>query len=164
MEIKKLKNLFYDLTAHLAVTGTMSALLFFYTADTRLILLCVLGGILIDIDHLFDYFLCFGIRFNLKKFLCGEFVKSGRVYLFFHSWELLPLILICGLYFNLNWEAAALSLGMLGHLIIDSSFQKTIKPYFSSYRAWHRFKADEILPCMKNKKRLLKNGDDGGCR
>jgi hypothetical protein len=109
----------------------------------------IAGGILIDIDHFIDYFLYAGLKFNLKKFALIDFLKSGRIYIFFHSWELIVLIYLGG--FLLGWGkySLALSLGMLGHLLVDSIFQKAFLPYSLIYRIQHKFNAYKILPCLK---------------
>ena len=48
-------------------------------------------GVLVDIDHLFDYglyLLSHGGRFSLTTFLSGQyFAWSGTIYIPFHAWE-----------------------------------------------------------------------------
>jgi hypothetical protein len=110
-----------------------------------------IGGILIDLDHFIDYFLYAGFKFNLRGFLLIDNLKSGRIYIIFHSWELIFLIYLLGLLFGVHRYAAALSISMLAHMSIDSFFQKSIVPYFFLYRWHNRFDAKRILPCFKNK-------------
>src|SRR3989344_955256 len=53
----------------------------------------ILGGFFIDIDHLFDYFLVFGLNFNLDYFLNSyQFISSRKVYVPFHAWEWVILL------------------------------------------------------------------------
>ena len=55
----------------------------------------LLGGVFIDFDHLIDYFLAFGTKFNLIYFLKGyQFLKSDKIYVPFHSWELVIILFL----------------------------------------------------------------------
>jgi hypothetical protein len=109
-----------------------------------------IGGILIDLDHFIDYFLYAGFKFNLRDFLLIDNLKSGRIYIVFHSWELILLIYLAGLFLGSKRYALALSLGMLAHMSVDSFFQKAVLPYSIIYRWCNRFDAKKILPCFKN--------------
>ena len=65
--------------------------------NINVFLIAFLGGVLIDLDHLFDYFLAFGAKFNLTYFAKGyQFLKSDKIYIPFHSWE---IVIICFLLF-----------------------------------------------------------------
>lgn len=150
MNLRKHKHLIADLSSHAVVTFILGLLLYNFTNNVTYFFLCILGGILIDLDHFFDYFMYFGLNFNLSKFFKSDVLKFGKCYLFFHSWELLIILFIFGFYFSYEAEMFALSLGITGHLIIDSLFQKVALPYFLIYRIYHKFESGKILPCCKN--------------
>ena len=158
ISIDKYKHLIVDLSTHIAVTLIVSFVIFKIYLSFTLVALVVTGGILIDVDHFIDYFLYAGLKFNLKKFALIDFLKSGKVYLFFHSWELIVFIYIIGSLLGVGKYSLALSSGMLGHLLVDSIFQKTFLPYSLFYRIWYNFDANKILPCFK-KKMLNEKGE-----
>jgi len=119
----------------------------------------LLGGFLIDADHLFDYFLVFGLNFELVKFFSNvQFGISNKVYVPFHGWEYVLLLSL--LYLNLEVKfkkkklylakfllsfILALNLGMYSHLIIDTLTNSVVLPGYSIiYRAVNNFAADKI--------------------
>jgi hypothetical protein len=157
--VNKYRHLIVDLTTHVAVTLALVFLIYGLYKDYSLVFLVVLGGILIDIDHFIDYFLYAGLKFNLKKFALIDFLKSGKIYIFLHSWELIVVILLLGYLFNWTKYTLALSLGMAGHIAVDSLYQKTFLPYSLIYRIYNRFEAHKILPCFKCKDK----GFDNNC-
>jgi len=111
----------------------------------------ILGGFFIDLDHLIDYFLVFGWKFNLNYFLKGwSFAKSDYIYIFFHSWELVLLLLIIFLILKkglVKTFTLALALGMCAHLFTD--YTMTGAPaslYFLTHRAKNEFKIEKLFP------------------
>lgn len=154
----KYHHLIVDLSAHVGVTLIISIVIYKIYLSFTLVALVIVGGILIDLDHLIDYFLYAGFTFNLKKFALIDFLKSGKVYLFFHSWELIIFLYIIGFLLGVGKYSLALSLGILGHLLVDSIFHKTFLLYSLFYRIWYNFDANKILPCFK-KKMLNEKGE-----
>lgn len=150
INIDKYRHLIVDLSTHIVVTLIVSIVIYKIYLSFTLVALVVVGGILIDVDHFIDYFLYAGLKFNLKKFALIDFLKSGKIYIFFHSWELVIFIYFTGLLLGLGRYTLALSLGMLGHLLVDSLFQKAFLPYSLFYRMWYNFDAHKILPCFRN--------------
>lgn len=153
ISINKYRHLFIDLSTHLIVTSILSLLIYKFYSNFALVVLAVIGGILIDLDHFIDYFMCFGFKFDLKKFVLIDYLKSGRIYIFFHSWELIILIYLTGFFLGWGRYSLALSLGMLGHLVVDSSFRKAFLPYSLFYRMWYNFDAYKVAPSFKNMKK-----------
>lgn len=103
-----------------------------------------LGEFLIDIDHLFDYVLAYGIRFRPDYFLKGYmFDKLHKSFVLFHAWEWVIILLITA-YFtkrrNLRYLLAAIALGMFLHLVYDTYYNHFfILGYSIIYRALHGF-------------------------
>lgn len=104
------------------------------------------GGILIDLDHFIDYFMTYGMRFNLTDFFQGmQFLKSGKIFVFFHAWEYLLILLII-LYFLdkkrivVRSFVAALSLSIFLHLLVDIVVAGGHAELYSIiYRFWVNF-------------------------
>jgi len=130
--------------------------------------LCLIAGIMagffIDLDHVLEYFLVFGLDFNLQYFIEGrQFLTSGRNFLIFHAWEYAPLLLLVG--FLLRQKKAALSAFLITfalagsvHLLSDCFINGFSPRFYSlSYRASRGFWADKLLPLEDlERNRLLK--------
>ena len=142
----KYKNLIKDLGAHLIVSLAIGGLFYIYTRELRLLLAAIAGGILIDTDHLIDYYYCYRQGFSIRKFISVSYLKSGRIYVLLHSWELAGLLLIASFMVPFGLVVVVFSLSLAVHLVIDSIHQKTILPYFLIYRLYHGFNARVILP------------------
>ncbi len=105
-------------------------------------IICFLAGILIDIDHWFDYCLHKGKpSMDVKEFLdyC-MYHWRGRIYLIFHSYEFMLLlwILTTVLEWPFWWISALF--GMSVHLVLDQVFND-VDPlvYFWIYRMRKNF-------------------------
>ena len=121
---------------HIVASMAVSAIFLSLSKSLAGALACFLSGILIDLDHALDFILIRKKMFNsfreLKSF-CLD--KSGKVYLLFHSYELLALLWV----FAVLWRVPSLYLGFLYgmsiHLLLDQ-ITNTIYPltYFLVYR------------------------------
>jgi hypothetical protein len=97
----------------------------------------------IDLDHLFDYFLYAGFRFDLIEFLTGGyFAITQKVFVPLHSWELVAVIGIFWLFIEdkckYSW-VLFLFIGYFVHLAFDvysNSFS------WESYFLFNRMKYD----------------------
>jgi hypothetical protein len=142
---RKYRDTFLDIAIHLAVTAILA--LFFYKLTGSWVwpVLALLGGIFIDLDHFIDYFLYFGWKFSLKDFLDHRYLDSGKVYIFFHSWELAAGAWIFSIVFSWLVPVAA---SMTLHLFIDFLFSHRCRPQFLSllYRRRHKFDYDKLCP------------------
>ena len=62
--------------------------LFKKTKSKALVLLLFLITYFLDLDHLIDYFMFYGLKFSLLQFLSLENFKiTGRATVFLHGWE-----------------------------------------------------------------------------
>jgi hypothetical protein len=111
-----------------------------------------LGAVLIDLDHLIDYFLAFGFHFNLTAFIAGEqFAKSDKIYVLFHGWEYSILLAIVAWFLKghvrVQGAICALALGMFFHLLIDVNINHgmTIPGYSLSYRYLKGYRMEQIV-------------------
>ena len=147
----KYRRLLADLSAHAALAAVLSYFLYAVYSDYILVFLVIAGSVFVDIDHFGDYFLNFGFKFDARKFFFGEYLKLGRIYFFFHSWELVLLIYLIITFLGYSRYAAVLSLAIAGHLLIDSFFQKRFLPYSLAYRIFHGFDLYKILPALIKK-------------
>ena len=62
-------NLFFHELTHIILSLLAGFLVWiFFDKNISIFLVAFLGGVAVDIDHLFDYFLAFGTKFNLTYF------------------------------------------------------------------------------------------------
>lgn len=111
----------------------------------------ILGGFLIDLDHVLEYFFVFGLNFNIFNFLEGrQFLQSDKIIIIFHAWEWLLILgsLICLFWKKKSFKIFlfALTLGMFVHLCSDVLINQYPPKFYSIiYRAAHHFSAPELL-------------------
>jgi len=109
------------------------------------------GGFLIDLDHVLEYLLVFNGQFNLQHFLEGrQFLVSDKIHLWFHSWELVPFLLIITYFFRNNKiiKIITIALAFAGavHLASDVVInQVPLKFYLLSYRAKQGFEMSNLM-------------------
>jgi hypothetical protein len=111
------------------------------------VVICFLAGILIDLDHFFDYIRDKGWNLNLKHFFNYSYrARYERAYLFLHAYELLLLIGFIIVISNYNILIIAAGTGFAQHLILDHIFNP-VKPmaYFLIYRFKNRFSKQCLL-------------------
>jgi hypothetical protein len=110
-----------------------------------------LAGVLIDLDHMLDYFFAKGIKLDVREFYdyCLN-TKYKRLSLVMHSYELIVLFWLAIAFFSLGvmWKAAAI--GFTQHLALDlirnfSCGVMDLKGYSFLYRMLHRFDSDKYI-------------------
>lgn len=117
-------------------------------------LLCFFSGVLIDIDHIIDYIIHYGLKgFSFKQTYraCKKFAEREeegglkKIYLILHVWEMAILFWVSFL-FTKNICLLAIALGYSGHLILDAS-NNIMKPssYFIILRIKHDFRTIKLL-------------------
>ena len=130
--------------------GTLVSLFF---GHYDLVPIALLSGFFIDADHLIDYCLFRKFKnFSLKEFFSGRYFDySGKVYVFFHAFEYVLILLILGVIFkDFQWLYFSLGLSLLFHLLFDTFYNRPKWPtYFVFYRIYHRFNHNYF--CFKKK-------------
>lgn len=138
-----------DLSAHFISTGLFAVIIYKISASFIYAGIFILGGILIDLDHFIDHFIHFKNRFTLNDFFNSTYLKSGKVYLFLHSWELNLCILLAALVTK-SYALFMFFLSLSIHLSIDNIQRKNRLAYFLIYRCYKKFDRDILLPELKN--------------
>ncbi len=131
---------------HLPISIVVGLTLHQLTGSGYLILAALLGGWLIDADHLIDYFLfCFlrGNKPRLADFLKGTYFQdSGKVILPLHSLEISFIVILVGYVFDCSHADFLLSFG-LAHSLHLAQDQLQHRPhkfgYFIMWRLSHNF-------------------------
>ncbi len=123
----------------------------------------LLGGFFIDIDHLFDYVVAFGLRFRIDYFFKGyQFLKSNKIYLLLHSWELVAFIVLIVLltfkhsnFRTLKLALLTFSIALFLHLIVDMKVDYvSLRGYSFIYRWTHNFDLNYFVPVEHYQKHL----------
>ncbi|MBN2120855.1 MAG: hypothetical protein JW734_07370 [Candidatus Omnitrophica bacterium] len=145
MKNKNFRRSLIDISVHAGTSVIGAVLIYFFYKNPFYILSFFIGSIFIDLDHFIDYFLYYGFRFNLRKFVGVEYLASGKVYMFIHSWEILIILLSVSLIFRLDY-LFFFSIGMSIHLLIDTFHE--IRPLFYSifFRMHKKFNAHVLCP------------------
>ncbi|EKE10694.1 MAG: hypothetical protein ACD_15C00212G0015 [uncultured bacterium] len=122
----------------------------------------IAGGFFVDLDHWIDYFIAFGARFDVKSFMkCEQFLKSDKLYLFFHGWEITMIFLAAAIFAQGEWVRPAINAfawGMLFHLVSDVFINKGMgfKGYSIFYRMRNGFLAEKIVDPREHRKGLAR--------
>lgn len=127
------------------------------------ILAGIVGGFLIDLDHVLEYLIVFKGRFNFQYFFEGrQFLTSEQLHLWFHAWEFLPLLLIITWLFRRQRtiKIIAITIAFAGtiHLATDVVInQVSPKFYLLSYRANQDFQMKNLMsPSIYKENQKLK--------
>jgi hypothetical protein len=145
VKVHKLRRIILEICVHLAFTIIFSLIIYLKSGNLGYIIIFILGGILIDVDHLVDYSVFFKKRFNLKDFLNATFLESGKIYLILHSWEINLIVFLLGLAIKSN-GLLLLALSLTIHLSIDNLQRKNLLIYFFIYRIIKKFDAKVLIP------------------
>ena len=134
---------------HITASIILSAFLFAVSKSWIIFASSLISGVLIDIDHVLDYFWEFRKRFEVKEFFD---VHHNRKILFFmaifHSWELLALLSICAFLMSWNPWIVGTIIGFTQHIILDQIFNKNLNRlmYFFFWRMKKSFNMNKIFP------------------
>jgi hypothetical protein len=119
---------------HIAISLSIGGVLWLLTRSVPSVLVSLLVGVLMDLDHILDYYL----------WLVKE--DRQRLFLLLHGYELFPPILIAAIL--LGWHPLLLAgaLAFLAHLLTDQ-FSNRARPltYFLTYRALKGFRLKAVV-------------------
>lgn len=125
-----------DLATHSAVTLLLAYYFWKAAGGWLWPLLAVAGGVLIDVDHFWDYFRYYGLKFSFADFFDHRYRASGKSYVFFHSIEIAALMWLFSAKFRVIVPLAS---GFTAHLVVDYLYNRRWNPLylFLLYR-WSR--------------------------
>ena len=92
-------------------------------------------GVLMDVDHVLDYY-----RWYVRK-------RRDKVFFLLHAWEYLALFLLIAALFNWSPLLIAALAAYFGHLVTDQVYYRAFPlGYFLSFRIIKGFHAQEVAP------------------
>lgn len=133
---------------HVLISAGLAAMLGYWFQSASAAAACFISGVFIDIDHHLDYYLArkkFPFRYqDLLHYSLRD--RHGKMYLIFHSYELLGLFWVAVYFGHLGAMWIAAGLGVSVHILCDQ-LVNPLRPlaYFFFYRLRHGFNRTEIF-------------------
>ncbi len=141
---------------HIVISLVISALVWLWLRSATAALACFLAGVFVDLDHVVDYCLKYGVRVRPRHlFHVFEHEVFDNIFLFFHAWEWIPIALV--ILWLIDWKPAVLGLviGFSFHLVLDHLFNGHNRwAYFFTYRMAHGFAGRHYYGAREYRKRL----------
>lgn len=149
-------NLYAHEFLHFLLALIISLVVYKLFREFNLVLIALSVSFLIDLDHCLEGLLFnrFRIGWIFRELPAIYWERTGKVTLFFHSWEVLPIILFLGKVFN-QWPlAVTVTIAAAAHYVFDSLVYFSINKlsfivYFFFYRLYHKFSFQKL--CLDKK-------------
>ena len=119
---------------HLITSLILSTIVLFITNNFYYSLTVLFFGVMLDLDHIIDYFILYKKKLDFKIIMGGMYDNKDKVYVFFHSYELLIFICLISYYILPNY-IFYIALGFLSHILLDL-YEYPLKFYY--YFFWYR--------------------------
>jgi hypothetical protein len=124
-----------NLEYHAAVTLPLAGGAYSLTGSGHIVAGVIAGGILIDVDHLIEFWFDEGFSLDVKKFFTyGNSGVNTRFFILFHSFELLFLIGILARWTPFPDFLYGIIIGAIPHILMD--YINIVRRF--SYR-WYSF-------------------------
>mgnify|MGYP001570131313 FL=1 len=136
-------------TYHFIATSIVSGTIYLASKSKSCLIISFIGGFLIDLDHVLDYYLHEGFNLKVRRFyeFCVK-CKFTHLTLIFHSLECLILFWSAIYWFKLGNFWLALALGITQHmlfdLVVNRDIFKTPYFYFLTLRILNGFRVKEF--------------------
>ncbi len=130
---------------HILASTTLAVVIFTITNSFTAAVACFISGTVIDIDHVFDYYLyCGRLSLDISE-ISGFYQHYGKVIVVLHSYELLFVAVIVTFIFHVHVLFIGVAIGFVGHMLMDT-FAYEMKPqsYFLLYRIRNGFKIEKL--------------------
>jgi hypothetical protein len=132
---------------HVITSGFVSLFVGIYFKSLGCAVVSFAAGVLIDLDHLIDYYANHKFTWKAKTVYntCAK-MDLRKLYLVLHSYELVAIFWASIYIFSLSNFWKALAIGLTQHLLFDQIFNpiKTLG-YFTTYRIIKGFKKELIV-------------------
>lgn len=137
---------------HIKFSLAISILLLLWWKSLFYSTISFLAGILIDLDHLLDYYVHKGLDKPLNLNWIKDFyitctdIKFDKLYLVLHSFELLTLFWLVIYKFSLGKFWIAIAIGFTQHMLLDK-IGNPVHPlmYFLLFRIYNKFNKLALL-------------------
>jgi hypothetical protein len=139
---------------HTAISITISGFLYMIFKSWGLAAASLISGILIDLDHLFDYTYEHGQPFNIRDFfrVCHN-CQFNRIFLLLHAWEWVALLGIAAWLSGWNPWVTGVLIGFGQHILLDTVHNGSgLRSYFLYWRWKNDFVFDRIFHHLRTYK------------
>ncbi|MDD5432986.1 MAG: hypothetical protein PHO70_08425 [Candidatus Omnitrophica bacterium] len=134
---------------HIVCTAVVSSVVYLFFKSFSAFVISFVSGVLIDVDHIFDYYLQERPTLKLREIYSWCINKRfSLLFLFFHSLELIVLLWVIVYVFKLGVFWIAFSIGITQHMILDLIFNRAeihSYSYFLSYRLLKGFRKEPLM-------------------
>lgn len=139
---------------HVGASILVAAAYYAVTGSAPGSLLCAASGVLIDVDHFYDYLRHPGRRLDWKHFVDTHYhARLKRIVLFLHSWELLLLLWLGACFTRHALFFLPVAVGFTQHMLLDCVRNcESPLTYFILYRMAKGFSGDLFHPCVKERR------------
>lgn len=133
---------------HITASIIISAFLFAISKSWIIFTSSLISGVLIDIDHVLDYFWEFRNYFRVKEFFNVHYNKNILFcMIIFHSWELLFPLNIYAFFISGNLWVIGIAIGFTQHVVLDQIFNKPNRwGYFFFWRLKNNLSFKKLFP------------------
>jgi len=133
--------------SHLSVSIIVGVATFLTTKLISPSIACFLVGWLVDVDHIWDFYKNGCRGFNIKRFVYAmENGEIKKIYLYFHSYELLLVLVVLCYFTHFNYILSFTTIGFATHLFLDQIFNNiNTFSYFITYRILNDYKSETIF-------------------
>jgi small-conductance mechanosensitive channel len=133
---------------HILVSAILAVIIFMITRSFVDAFACFIAGTVIDIDHVFDYYLYSGrLSFDVSE-ISGFYHSYRKVFVLLHSYELLVFGVVVASVFDAYGLFFSAAVGFVGHMLLDSmSYEMKWISYFFVYRALNGFRLERLCCC-----------------
>jgi hypothetical protein len=141
--IKKLK-----VPHHIGLSLSISLGVYTLFHSAAMAIASFFSGILVDLDHIFEYLREYGLRLD-ARFFFHSFHNTlyRKVVLFLHAWEWLAVLAVCAVLLHGNVFVIGIMIGIAQHLIADQYTNPVSRwGYFFIYRLRCGFVTSRIFP------------------
>lgn len=123
--------------SHVTSSALIAGILYLFFQSWSMALSCFISGILIDIDHIYDYAkeTCTAFKFNdLYDIALNDNIIRRTIVL--HSWELVLLMCILAWFTNGNPWITGVLIGFGHHIIMDALYKEITILKYSFFWRW----------------------------
>jgi len=133
---------------HVAASAVVSGALYAFFQSWALAGSALAMGVLVDVDHVFDFFMEKGFRPGLEGFFRTCYQRRLRhAFLLFHAWEW--LIVLVALAWRSGWNPwiTGAAAGLTHHMVFDQVRNRpSLYGYSLAWRLWKRFDCASAFP------------------
>lgn len=132
---------------HVIASGFISIFVWAYFKSFGYAAVSFASGVLIDLDHVIDYYASYGFTWKAKEIYdtCLK-IKLKKLYLILHSYELIALLWLTIYLFSLSNLWKAIAIGLTQHIVLDQITNPiNTLGYFLTYRIIKGFKKELIV-------------------